>query len=141
MTQQAANEHVPVQPAVPVIAPVLPPPDVTAAPSLQVVTAPAPTSARKPKTFRYPSLLALPSKTAIPRNPSDVQFLQFSFLPTSSLKGNALFNAFITYVSNCENNCVLVSRAFASTTITQQDSQIAIRQVLSIISSPSTFTH
>jgi len=133
-----------IPPAVPVIASVLPTPTVTAAlDALQVVTAPAPspTRARQPKLFRYPSLLALPSKTAIPRHPSATQFLSYSFLPTSSLKGNSLFNAFISYVSNCENNCVLVSRAFASNTITQQGSQIAIRQVLSICSSPSTFTH
>ena len=75
------------QPADPVIAPILPTPAVTDASTLEVVIAPAPTSARKPKLFRYPSLLALPSKTAIPRQPSYAKFLQYSFLPTSLLKG------------------------------------------------------
>ena len=70
ITQLDATEQVQIQPADPVIAPVLPTPAVTAASTLEVVTAPAPTPARKPKSFRYPSLLALPSKTAIPRNPS-----------------------------------------------------------------------
>ena len=125
----------------PVLAPPPPPLPVEPVPTLPPTPAPATTPARKQKPFRYPSLLTLPSKVAYPRNQSDAQFLENSFLPTSSLKRNALFNAFITFASASENNCVLVSRAFASSTITLHDSHLAIRQVLLIIPPPpSTFT-
>jgi len=140
---QPLNEQI--QPEAPVDAQVLAPPPpplpVEAVPTLPPTPAPATTPARKQKPFRYPSLLTLPSKVAYPRNQSDNQFLENSFLPTSSLKRNALFNAFITFASASENNCVLVSRAFASSTITLHDSHLAIRQVLLIIPPPpSTFT-
>ena len=77
----------------PILAPPPPPLAINPAPILQPTPAPATTPARKQKPYHYPSLLTLPSKTAIPINRSDSQFLEYSFLPTSSLKGNALFNA------------------------------------------------
>ena len=144
---QPSNEQIEPQPEVqaqqpllpPVLAPPPPPVPVVGEPIVEPALPPAPTPTKRHKPFRYPSVLALPSKTAIPIDPSDAQLLQCSFLPTSSLKGNSLFNAFITFTSNSENNCVLVSRAFASTTITLQDCHIAVRQVFSIFLPPSTF--
>ena len=144
---QPANEQIQPQPELqaqepvlpPVLAPPPPPLPIIGEPIVQPALAPATTPTKKQKPYRYPSVLALPSKTAIPTDQSDAQFLQYTFLPTSSLKGNNLFNAFITFTSNSENNCVLVSRAFASTTITLQDCHIAVRQVFSIFLPPSTF--
>ena len=144
---QPSNEQIQPQPEVqaqepvlpPVLAPPPPPVPVVGEPIVEPALAPATTPTKRQKPFRYPSVLALPSKTAIPIDPSDAQLLQCSFLPTSSLKGNSLFNAFITFTSNSENNCVLVSRAFASTTITLQDCHIAVRQVFPNFLPPSTF--
>ena len=129
---QPSNEQIEPQPEVqaqqpllpPVLAPPPPPVPVVGEPIVEPALPPAPTPTKRHKPFRYPSVLALPSKTAIPIDPSDAQLLQCSFLPTTS---------------NCENNCVLVSRPFASTTITLQDCHIAVRQVLSIFLPPSTF--
>ena len=86
-----------------------PPPAVHAPPIVQQPPPPVPTPARKPKPHSYPLLLALPSKTAVPLNANVRQFLQYSFLPTSNLKGNNLFNAFVTFAASSENNIVLVS--------------------------------
>ena len=85
---------------------------------LQQPPQPVPTPPRKAKPHSYPSLLALPSKTAVPLNAKD-----------SNIKGNTLFNAFVTFAAASENNIVLVSRAFASSNITLHGSYIAIRQV------------
>ena len=142
--EQLPNDQLPSQPPpetpiVPtIITPVLP---IIAEPAVQPVLPPTSTAPKKQKLYRYPSVLALPSKTAIPIDKNDASYLQCSFLPTSSAKGNTLFNAFITFTTNCENNCVLVSRAFASNTITRQDCHIAVRQVCPIFLRipPSTF--
>ena len=63
------------------------------------LTQPTQTAIPKPKPYRHPQLLALPSKIAIPIESSDQQLLACSFLPVSGLKGNALFNAFLTFCS------------------------------------------
>jgi len=68
--------------------------------------------APKHKPYRHPQLLTLPSKVASPINQRDMQFLSYSFLPVAGLKGIDLFNAFVTFCSNSENNAVLVSRAY-----------------------------
>ena len=108
------------------------PPLEPATPLLEQTPQPVPTPPvpRKAKPLSYPSLLALPSKTAIPLNANDRQFLDYSFLPISNLKGNNLFNAFVRFSAASENNIVLVSRAFASSNITLHGSYLAIRQVL-----------
>ena len=102
-----------------------------ATPILQPTPEPVPTpqGPRKAKPLTYPSLLALPSKTAVPLNASDRQFLDYCFLPISNLKGNKLFNAFLTFSASSENNIVLVSRAFSASNITLHGSYLAIRQV------------
>ena len=83
----------------------------------------------KPKPYRHPQLLTLPSKVASPINQHDMQFLSFSFLPVAGLKGIELFNSFLTFCTNSENNAVLVSRAYVSQSFTSQGSMLAIRQV------------
>ena len=95
-----------------------PPPAEPATPLLQQPPQPVPTPPRKAKPHLYPSLLSLPSKTAVPLNANDRQFLQYSFLPISNIKGNTLFNAFVTFAAASENNISMVSRAFASSNIT-----------------------
>ena len=110
-----------------------PPPTV---PQATVVTEPEPTPSiptqsvqPKPKPYRHPQLLTLPSKVASPINQHDMQFLSFSFLPVAGLKGIELFNSFLTFCTNSENNAVLVSRAYVSQSFTSQGSMLAIRQV------------
>ena len=102
-----------------------------ATPIIQPPPEPVPTPQRPPKAkpLTYPTLLALPSKTAVPLNDSDRQFLEYSFLPISDLKGNKLFNAFLRFSAASENNIVLVSRAFSCSNITLHGSYLAIRQV------------
>ena len=102
-----------------------------ATPIIQPPPEPVPTPPRPPKAkpLTYPTLLALPSKTAVPLNASDRQFLEYSFLPISDLKGNKLFNAFLRFSAASENNIVLVSRAFSCSNITLHGSYLAIRQV------------
>ena len=90
---------------------------------------PTPPKTPKAKPLTYPTLLALPSKTAVPLNDSDKQFMEYSFLPVSNLKGNKLFNAFLRFSAASENNIVLVSRAFSCSNITLRGSYLAIRQV------------
>jgi hypothetical protein len=96
-------------------------PNITAVPTEPV--------APKHKPYRHPQLLTLPSKVASPINQRDMQFLSYSFLAVAGLKGIDLFNAFITFCSNSENNAVLVSRAYVSQTFTSHGSMLAIRQV------------
>ena len=124
--QRAAADILPEQPIQPVpptatvIATVAPPPQ---------QTQPTQTALQKPKPFRHPQLLALPSRIAIPIDPSYQQLLECSFLPVSGLKGNALFNAFLTFCSSNEQHAVLVSRAFVSQSVTLQGEMLAVRQV------------
>ena len=102
-----------------------------AAPIIQPPPEPVPTPPKTPKAkpLTYPTLLALPSKTAVPLDASDRQFLEYSFLPISDLKGNKLFNTFLRFSAASENNIVLVSRAFSCSNITLYGSYLAIRQV------------
>ena len=86
------------------------------------------------RKFQLPPKLALPSKIAIPLCPEDNEYLAFSFLPVSDLKGKALFNAFCTFASHSENNAVLVSRAFVSNKIKLQQEGLCIRQVSLVLS-------
>ena len=124
--QRAAADILPEQPIQPV------PPTATViaviAPPTQQ-TQPTQTALPKPKPFRHPQLLALPSRIAIPIDPSYQQLLECSFLPVSGLKGNALFNAFLTFCSSNEQHAVLVSRAFVSQSVTLQGEMLAVRQV------------
>jgi hypothetical protein len=110
-----------------------PPPTVTQA---TVLTEPEPTPTiqaqsvpPKVKPYRHPQLLTLPSKVASPINQRDMQFLSFSFLPVAGLRGIELFNSFLNFCTNSENNAVLVSRAYVSQTFTSLGSMLAIRQV------------
>ena len=106
-----------VQPSVEV-----PPPAPAGAPA-GVISKPA--QKRLARPYSYPSLMALPSKLAIPSNEHDRSFLELTFLPVSDLTGPKKINAFISFCNDSENHAVLVSRAFPSTTITQQNSYIA----------------
>jgi len=99
-----------------------------------------PAQKRLSKPYSYPALLCLPVKIAIPLNEHDRDFLNFSFLPCSTLSGNKKFNAFISYCNHSENHGVLVSRAFPSTTITVQGAYLAIRQVCTFLCCQSTST-
>ena len=99
------------------------------APPPQQVTEPALKTTPKPKPYRHPQLSTLPSKTTISIEETDPQFLGDSLLPVAGLKGNALFNAFLTFCSHSEQNAVLVSRAYVSQPITLHGEMLAIRQV------------
>ena len=92
-------------------------------------TEPTVKSSPKPNTYRHPPLLTLPSKKAIPLNQFDQQFVSYLFLPIAGLRGNALFNAFLTFCSHSEQNAVLVSRAFVSQRTTLYVERVTIRQV------------
>ena len=94
--------------------------DIAAIAPPPLLTQPTQTALQKPKPFRHPQLLTLPSRIAIPIDPSYQQLLECSFLPVSGLKGNALFNAFLTFCSSNEQHAVLVSRAFVSQSVTLQ---------------------